>query len=46
CSAIAFRAGCPGSTIWRAIISASMTVIPRSAKASATVLLPLPIPPV
>ena len=45
-SAMNLRAGMPGSTIFLDALSASTTSIPRSIKALATVLLPLPIPPV
>ena len=39
-------AGVLGSTTWRAMISASIIVMPKRENASATVLLPLPMPPV
>ncbi|MNP73638.1 hypothetical protein D3C76_1703840 [compost metagenome] len=44
--AMVVSAGVPGSTTSRAIRSASITSIPRVANWLATVVLPLPIPPV
>ena len=43
---MAGRAAPPGAVVAREMASASMTAAPRSASMPATVLLPLPMPPV